>query len=71
MNTPKPFTRAGHEPSVLAVLDELDRMAAANRNDARRHLVEADRLVEMRGALEAKFRQQLTRQRKKVANGRT
>lgn len=66
MNTPRPFVRDGQTPDVLAILDEIDRMRTTNRNDARRHVQEADRLGELHGALQAKFREQLKRQRKKA-----
>ncbi len=66
MNTPKPFAREGQKPDVLAILDELERMRTTNHNGARRHIQEATRLGEMRSALESKFRDQLTRQRKKA-----
>ncbi len=67
MNTPKPFAREGQTPDVLAILDELDRMRTTNQNDARRHIQESTRLGQLHAALQAKFRDQLKRQRKRAA----
>lgn len=67
MNTPQPFTRDGHTPDVLGILDEIDRMRTTNQNDARRHIQESTRLGELHSALKAKFRDQLQRQRRKKA----
>lgn len=67
MNRPRPLQSNGEPPDVMTILDELERMRTSHQNDARRHIVEAERIGEMRTVLQQRFRSQLNRQRKKAS----
>ena len=62
---PDPFIRDDHEPDILGILDELERMKIASQHDAKRHLVAASRLSEMKAVLVAKFRADLSHKKSK------
>lgn len=61
----KPFIRDGHPPSVLAILDEYERVAITLSSLAKKLKAEAERAREVKAASQAMFQSQRDQQPKK------